>query len=404
MKNKDVVFLCQFFYPEYITSALLPFQTAKYLSKKGMKVSAICGYPGEYLNEENDPIPKKEIVDNIEITRVRYMQLKRDSMVKRIINYFSFVLMMFTKLFKIGQHKVIVVYSNPPILPIIALTAKWIFKSKIIFVSYDIYPEIAVKTEILRKNSISTKFMKWLNLKLFEQADSIIALSSEMKDEIIKLRNCDPDKIHIIENWATEEITEPNKSIELPKIQRDKIITISYLGNMGIPQDLDTIIEALKDKRIINNSDIRFIFAGHGNQKEKLIEAIKINKIYNATVHEYLVGDAYIKVIDDTDIFLLSLKNELTGLAVPSKFYTYAMMNKYIISIINSKTDIARNIAKLKMGTSIENGDVESLVKTILSLVENPDSLELPKDNYNQNFSKKVQLPKYYNEITKLLK
>lgn len=404
MKNRDVVFLCQFFYPEYITSALLPFQTAKFLAKKGMKVSAICGYPGEYLHNNKSSIPILEEVDTIEITRVRYLQLKRDSMIKRMINYFSFVLMMFTKLMKIGRHKVIVVYSNPPILPIIALIAKWLFKSKIVFVSYDIYPEIAVKTEILNPKSISTTFMKWLNTKLFNQADLIVALSNEMKDEIIGLRNCDPNKVSVIENWATEEnVVERDISINSSDSDVKKSITITYLGNMGIPQDLDTIIGAITDSRIKNNPLIKFVFAGHGNQKEKLIDAVKVHKIHNVTVQDYLVGNAYKKVVDDTDIFLLSLKNELAGLAVPSKFYTYVMMNKYILSIINSDTDIARNSTKLEIGTSIDNGDTDSLVKIILYLTKNPDELRLPKNTYNKYFSMKVQLPKYYDEITKLL-
>src|SRR5699024_8954141 len=129
-----------------------------------------------------------------------------------------------------------------------------------------------------------------------------------------------------------------------------------------IPQDLDTIIGAITDSRIKNNPLIKFVFAGHGNQKEKLIDAVKVHKIHNVTVQDYLVGNAYKKVVDDTDIFLLSLKNELAGLAVPSKFYTYVMMNKYILSIINSDTDIARNLTKLSIGTCIDNGDVESLV------------------------------------------
>ena len=404
MKNKDVVFLCQFFYPEYITSALLPFQTARYLAEKGMNVSAVCGYPREYLSNNKKTIPVSEEVDDIHISRVRYIQLKRDSKFKRMINYFSFVLMMFTKLFEIGRHKVIVVYSNPPILPIIALIAKWLFNSKIVFVSYDIYPEIAIKTDIINAESISTTFMKWINMKLFSEADLIVALSNEMKNEIINIRNCDPDKISVIENWATEE-NEVVRDISIRSSDSyiKESITITYLGNMGIPQDLDTIIGAITDSRIKNNPLIKFVFAGHGNQKEKLIDVVKAHKIDNVTVHDYLVGNAYKKVVDDTDIFLLSLKNELAGLAVPSKFYTYVMMNKYILSIINSNTDIARNSTKLEIGTSIDNGDIDSLVKVILYLTKNPDELRLPKDTYNKYFSKKVQLPKYYNEITKLL-
>ena len=34
-KKKDILFLCQFFYPEYISSAQLPFETAVALKEAG---------------------------------------------------------------------------------------------------------------------------------------------------------------------------------------------------------------------------------------------------------------------------------------------------------------------------------------------------------------------------------
>ena len=46
--KKDVLFLCQFFHPEYISSAQLPFDTAKALQKSGLTVDVLCGYPREY--------------------------------------------------------------------------------------------------------------------------------------------------------------------------------------------------------------------------------------------------------------------------------------------------------------------------------------------------------------------
>ena len=47
-EKKDIVFLCQFFHPEYISSAQLPFDTAKALQKAGFSVDVVCGYPKEY--------------------------------------------------------------------------------------------------------------------------------------------------------------------------------------------------------------------------------------------------------------------------------------------------------------------------------------------------------------------
>ena len=47
-KKRDILFLCQFFYPEYISSAQLPYDTVLALRDAGFSVGALCGYPREY--------------------------------------------------------------------------------------------------------------------------------------------------------------------------------------------------------------------------------------------------------------------------------------------------------------------------------------------------------------------
>lgn len=398
MKTKDVVFLCQFFYPEYITSALLPFQTATYLAGKGMSVTAICGYPKEYLKDGGN-VPKNEVVNSINIKRIKYLQLERGNMIYRMINYLSFVFMMFLQLPEIGKHRLVVVYSNPPILPLIALLAKKIYKTKIVFVSYDVYPEIAIETQILSKQSISTKFMSWLNSRFFKLTDLIVALSNEMRTKLIKTRPIRSEKVTVIENWATEESNYKKNHYD-----DKKYITITYLGNMGIPQDFETIIDGLKDPRIKNNPKVKFIFAGHGNQKEKIKNEIKKHKISNVEILDYLSGVEYEQLVGNSDVFILSLKKELTGLAVPSKFYTYLLMNKYILSIISKETDIAKYTDEYRIGSSIDNGDIESFVRSILSLIENPDLLNIEETIYKDHFNKTIQLEKYYDKLSKLIK
>ena len=92
MKKKgDILFLCQFFYPEYISSAQLPFDTALALKKAGFSVGVLCGYPQEYLDGAD--IPAREVVQGIPIQRLKYIQLDRSVFLDRIVNYYSFTMM-----------------------------------------------------------------------------------------------------------------------------------------------------------------------------------------------------------------------------------------------------------------------------------------------------------------------
>ena len=170
-KKKDILFLCQFFYPEYISSAQLPYDTVLALKKAGFSVGALCDYPHEY--SDGGDIPARETVNGIEIHRLKYIQTGRAGFLGRIINYFSFTLMVLLNIFEIARYRAVVVYSNPPILPWIASWAKVLFGTKLIFVSYDLYPEVATVTNTLREGNIICRLMNHINKCVYNRADHV---------------------------------------------------------------------------------------------------------------------------------------------------------------------------------------------------------------------------------------
>ena len=136
MVSCDVLFLCQFFHPENVSSATLPFDTAEHFVKCGLKVGALCGYPKEYSKEKN--IPNKETVSGINIKRIKYIQVGRKNTLGRLVNFFSFTLSTFFHIAILRKCRCVIVYSNPPILPLVAVLAKKLFKTKLVFVAYDV--------------------------------------------------------------------------------------------------------------------------------------------------------------------------------------------------------------------------------------------------------------------------
>ena len=97
MKKKDILFLLQFFYPEYVSSATLPYDTALKLAENGFTVDVMCGYPHEYADKEK--VPYKEVIEGIYIRRIRYLQLDRKKFLGRIINFLSLTISMLFHLF-----------------------------------------------------------------------------------------------------------------------------------------------------------------------------------------------------------------------------------------------------------------------------------------------------------------
>lgn len=404
-QKKDILFLCQYFYPEYVSSATLPYDTAEALVKAGVSVGAMCGYPKEYNN--SGEVPLKEIHEGIEIKRLKYIQLKRSNFVGRLINYFSFTFSVALRFRYLRNYKSIIVYSNPPILPLIAALASKFFGTKMVFVSYDVYPEMAHITNSISEGSIISNLMNFINKRVFKYVSKVVALSNEMKAYLLEHRPLlKEQQVEVIPNWFEDkEITDISKSYEnemFKDIKPNKNLIISYFGNMGICQDLETILGAIRELK--NDNSIKFIFAGHGNKMAILKSIVKEEKLKNVTIFDFLHGKDFQDALNISDCFLVSLTDGLTGLAVPSKTYSYMMAGKPIIAIMGRNSDISRDLIENEAGYAIEVGQVSELINAVNELKSNePKREDMGKNCRNVYLQKytKEKCTKHYVDIMK---
>ena len=366
-KSRDILFLCQFFYPEYISSAQLPFDTVKALQKEGFTVDVLCGYPHEYLDGKD--IPVLEEIDGLHIRRLKYIQTGRAGFLGRLINYFSFTFMVLLNLFRSARYRAVVVYSNPPILPWIASWAKVLFGTKLIFVSYDLYPEVATVTNTLREGNIICRLMNHINKCVYRRADHVVALSAEMKEFILQNRDTSRDKVTVIPNWYRDqgERTDIQQDNRFRETVNGRFV-VSYFGNMGTMQDMDTILGAIRELK--DDPGIFFLFAGHGNKMEKLKEIVEQEQFSNITIHKFLHGKDFEDALAISDCAFVSLEKGATGLCVPSKTYSYMMQGIPLLAVMD-ECDIVRDIEK-GAGLWVRNGESEKLADAIRSLQSDP--------------------------------
>ncbi|WP_019377587.1 glycosyltransferase family 4 protein [Virgibacillus halodenitrificans] len=407
-KKKDVLFLCQYFYPEYVSSATLPFDTAEALKKAGFSVGALSGYPKEYnLNEE---VPLREIYKGVEIRRLKYMQLKRSNIIGRLINYFSFTFSVALRINELRKYRVVIVYSNPPVLPLVAAIASRLFNTKFVFVSYDIYPEMAHITNSISEDSIISKMMKIVNKSVFKHVNKVVALSNEMKKYLLNHRSkLSEEQIEVIPNWYEDkgiiDAKSPLKNKMFRSIKEDDNLIVSYFGNMGICQDLDTLVDAIRQFK--GDSKVQFLFAGHGYKMETLKKIVEKEKLDNVTIFDFLHGHDFQDALNISDCFIVSLAKGLTGLAVPSKTYSYMMAGKPVIAIMGKDSDIAKDLTENNAGYAVEVGESLKLVNAIKELRDDKEKCESMGENcrdiFLKQYTKEHCTKQYVNMMQKIL-
>ncbi|MDY6391853.1 MAG: glycosyltransferase family 4 protein [Bacilli bacterium] len=393
-KNKSVAFLCQFFYPELVSSATLPFDTAEFLAENGFDVFCLCGAPKEYLGKRSK-IPKLEVVRNVKIRRIKYWSLSRKSLIGRVINFFSFTVKCLFNLGKLKGYDYLFVYSNPPILPYVAYKAHKRYGCKVVFVCYDVYPEIAINTGTISPGGMITKIMSSINKRLFSCVYRVVALSDDMKSHIIANRAVDSSKVVVIPNWFDR----------IPFVPKEKTssLVVTYLGNLGVCQDIQTILDCafqLKDEH-----KIRFVLGGHGSKLTLAQTYIDEHHLANIKLYPFLSGDDYSRVMNQSDCFIVSLERKVPGLCFPSKYYSYLAYGRPVIAISESGS-LTNDISEHGVGYCVANGDGAGLAKALKAiLLMEPDAFMdtalRARNLFEECYAKEKSLSKYLDALVR---
>ena len=406
-KKYDVLILFLFFYPDQVTASRLSYEMAQDLVAKGLKVKVLCGMSKKY--NVKTPVSRVETINGIDVKRLKYIQLPRSLKIGRIINYFSFLFSVIINWSKLLNNKCTIVYSDPPILPLIASINKSLFKVKYIFVSNDIYPDIALATHQISENSFIYKVMNKVNNRMDKNVDKIIALSGDMKNYILKTREkITSNQIAVIPNWYDKSNIDTSDNIEDAEIieLREKYsLIILYSGNIGIAQDIQTIIETAKELKY--SKEISFIFTGNGQKIEHLKTEIENHQLTNIRLYDFLTDTKYADMLKVADAHVISLMNGVEGMAVPSKTYSYMSIGKPLIAIMSEDTDIAKDIQFHNLGCVLQQGDVETFAEYVLYLLNNRSEVEKIGEKvrkvFSENYTRELSVAKYYKVITEVI-
>lgn len=372
------------------------------MQARGLEVGVVCGYPQEYISGNLKSVPVNDDLNGIAIKRVKYTTFNNKSKFGRIFNFFSLFMAMTTKLFYLKNFKKIIVYSNPPIMPLIPLALKKIFKIEFIFVAFDIYPDNALKMKSIKKNGVIHRLMDFINDKVYANASSVVLLGNEMKKYVIEnnIAKSD-DNLEVIPNWFSNENALQNTKVindSFKEIANKYRFIVLYSGNMGSSQDMETILQGILEFK--NHKEIFFVFSGHGNKLEYVKDFLSSNDIKNSKVFGFLTGKDYSDVLNISDLCIVSLEKGIEGLGVPSKTYGYLAAGKPLLSIMKEDTDIAKDILEYECGVNILQEDVIGFKNAINTYSGDPGRVITGSRNarelYESKYTKDININKYY--------
>jgi hypothetical protein len=399
VKNKQVNWiLTELFFPDEVSTALIMTEIAKKKLDYG-DVSIICGPAGYEKTYSNQNLSLDE---RIRIHRVNIPNLDKNKLLSRILRLsilsFKMFFLSFTKIKK-GDNVLLV--TNPAFLIILVALIKQVKNFNLTILVHDVYPENLVPAGITTYDSAKYKVLNSLYNFSYRRANKLIVLGEDMRELLQKKISGNGvvfPSIEVITNWANPDIkpVEINKS-EYYSLNLENKVVLGFCGNLG---RLQGIIEFVLLFAKADNPNLSLILVGDGALKNDLAVMINEKKLDNI----HLVGSRSrkeeINFLNACDIGLITLKEGMKGLGVPSKTYNLMAVGKPIFYVGDRESEIDRYIDTFDCGWSFDWSRAHDVVDYLRSISAEslPVINEKGKHSLNalkENFTKEKILSKF---------
>jgi glycosyltransferase involved in cell wall biosynthesis len=319
------------------------------LQAKGHTVTAVTGFPnypsGKIYPGYRLQWRQWETMNGVRVLRVPLYPDHSYSSVKRILNYASFALSASTLGAALcGPADVMWVY-HPPLT--VGIPAWWIGllrRIPFVYEVQDLWPETLAATGMFRL-AVAASWMNRLAQFVYRRAAAITVISPGFKRNLIA-KGVPAEKIHVIPNWADEELYRPvardeNLAFESGLANR---FNIMFAGNIGAAQALETVLEAAELLRDLPRA--QFVLIGDGVSVKTLRQATQERGLSNVRWIDRQPAERMSHWFALADVMLVHLKRDpLFEITIPSKTMAYLACGRPILCAVAGDTaDLVRSV------------------------------------------------------------
>lgn len=394
-----ILVVCQYYYPEQFRIN----DICEQLATEGHSVTVLTGLPnypkGEVPYEYKWGKKRKEVVNGVKIIR-SFEVARGNGAIKLGLNYLSYMLSASLKIFFMKKDfDIIFVYQLSPVtMAFPAIIAKKITKVPLYLYSCDIWPE-SMKNIISNEKNIIYRLLKKISSYIYSQSDGIGITSAPFFHYFNKVHSIPMDKISYIPQHAEETYLSINEP------EDNGVVDFVFMGNIGIAQDIDCILDAVQELKCDFNFKVHFVGDGSYMENSKLI--VNEKSLSNHVVfHGRHPLEDMPKFYRLADACLLTLKGDsLVGQTMPSKLQGYMAAGRPVIGAINGAAQEV--IRESKCGACVNAGDSKALAEIMKDFIEHPDKYKDDGENgrryFVDNFTKKIYMKKLLRQFNKLM-
>lgn len=353
-----VVFINRYFHPDHSATSQMLSDLAFHLAAAGWDVEVITSR--QHYDDARAALPARESVRGVRVHRVWSTRFGRNFLPGRAIDYLSFyAAAFFGLLVRVRRTSIVVALTDPPLISVVAASAVRIRRATLINWTQDLFPEVAIALGMWAPWPLR-QLRDWS----LHTARTNVVLGERMRERLLLLGV--PD-VRVQHNWAhagLRPISADQNSLRQQWFPSDPFV-VSYSGNLGRAHEAATMAGAIRELR--DDHSIAFLFVGGGAQ----LQSIRDAGGETVRFEPYQPMERLSESLSAADVHIVTLRSEMEGLIVPSKFYGILAVGRPVLFVGAADGEIARLIETIGCGVVIAEGDAHGLASRIRDLASN---------------------------------
>lgn len=370
-----IVLVNRYFAPDLSATSQMATDLMRHLAIAGYDVHVVTSR--QRYDDPKSRLPAQEVDAGVTVHRVATTRFGRAGLLGRSIDYASFYVTASIKAARLASPgATLIAKTDPPLLSVPLGLVGRLRGARLVNWMQDVFPEIASELGIGGKlaRSLSAVLRPMRNRSL--RIARLNAVVGQRMRDFVERCGAPSETVAVLPNWADGRRIVPIPRDDNPLRTnwglRDRFV-VGYSGNLGRAHEIATITGAMASlARASPDVPIAWLFIGGGRQYEALEKDVARLGVQNVHFKPYQPLETLALSLGVADVHLVSLRPELEGLIVPSKYYGIAAAGRPAIFIGHSDGEIARRLRLAGCGVTVPAGDGTALGEAILALAADP--------------------------------